>query len=71
MIKITIYLNICFSVGVARRRHRSFKVQLQKIALLPGDLQDIQARCGSVSLVIVDYVQLIEPREKRGGENRV
>ena len=38
---------------------------------IKGDLQDIQARCGSVSLVIVDYVQLIEPREKRGGENRV
>ena len=33
--KITSYLNVCFSVGVARRRHRSFKVQLQKIALLP------------------------------------
>ena len=38
---------------------------------IKGDLQDIQARCGSVSLVIVDYVQLIEPMRRERGENRV
>lgn len=38
---------------------------------IKGDLQDIQARCGSVSLVIVDYVQLIELMRLRGIENRV
>ncbi|MEJ6487497.1 DnaB-like helicase C-terminal domain-containing protein [Nostoc punctiforme UO1] len=30
-----------------------------------------KARCGSVSLVIVDYVQLIEPMRRERGENRV
>ncbi|MHC5771661.1 MAG: DnaB-like helicase C-terminal domain-containing protein [Nostoc sp.] len=40
-------------------------------SVIKGDLQDIQARCGSVSLVIVDYVQLIEPMRRERGENRV
>ncbi|QLE53289.1 hypothetical protein FD724_35850 (plasmid) [Nostoc sp. C057] len=38
---------------------------------IKGDMQDIQARCRSVSLVIVDYVQLIEPMRRERGENRV
>ncbi|MHC5824576.1 MAG: DnaB-like helicase C-terminal domain-containing protein [Nostoc sp.] len=38
---------------------------------IKDDLQDIQARCGSVSLVIVDYVQLIELMRREPGENRV
>ncbi|MCC5662101.1 hypothetical protein LC608_35380 [Nostoc sp. XA010] len=31
----------------------------------------MRRNCFGFDLMIVDYVQLIEPREKRGGENRV
>ncbi|MBW4690042.1 MAG: replicative DNA helicase [Komarekiella atlantica HA4396-MV6] len=38
---------------------------------IKAHLQDVVAQCGEVSLVIVDYVQLIEPMRLRLGENRV
>ncbi|WP_341531495.1 replicative DNA helicase (plasmid) [Nostoc sp. UHCC 0302] len=38
---------------------------------IKAHLQDVASQCGEVSLVIIDYVQLIEPMRRERGENRV